>query len=174
MRGFTMIEILIVIALLGLLMLIAVPRYREMASRAENSAALSDLENLVRSEVAMLGDFQQYGRTSDSAAVAAHGQGVILIGPGTHDSVIANPSQFAVLGLSQGVHLITSTNAGLGNSFTAAAKHFRGTRIFAFDSNLGTLRQCVGSSNLSLAASGIAIIATSGNDLAATNGWQHL
>jgi len=45
-KGFTLIELMIVIAIIGILAAIAIPQFTAYRSRAYNTAALSDLRNL--------------------------------------------------------------------------------------------------------------------------------
>lgn len=91
--GFSLIEMLIVVLVIAVLAGIAVPSYQEWLARAENAAALADLGQMVRTETALFGDWQQFGRTNESASVAGHGGGASLIGPGTQDTVLACPSR---------------------------------------------------------------------------------
>jgi hypothetical protein len=145
-----------------------------MLAHSENSAALSDLEQLIRTEVVFLGDWQQFGRTSGTASVGSHGAGVYLVGPGTQETVITSPNHFAVIGLSQGVHLVVFTEIGTGRSFSAMTKHLLGTRIFGVDSDVGIICKRSGTPYMSLAASGVIINAVGGDDLLQADGWHIL
>ena len=61
-RGFTLIELMIVIAIIGILAAIAIPQFNSYRKRAYNSAAESDLKNAATAEEAYFVDNQTYGR----------------------------------------------------------------------------------------------------------------
>jgi type IV pilus assembly protein PilA len=60
-KGFTLIELMIVIAIIGILAAIAIPQFSAYRNRAFNAAALSDLKNAVTAQEAYFVDFQVYG-----------------------------------------------------------------------------------------------------------------
>jgi len=129
-KGFTLIELLIVVAIIGILAAIAIPQFAAYRQRAYNSAAMSDITNLQKSQTAFFDDWQRFGFTSSAAA----GSVATLAGPATTSHFISTGTNGMAIGLSNGVRMraVTDTN---GAAFNAAVKHLQGTRTYAVDSD---------------------------------------
>ncbi len=75
-RGFTLIELMIVIAIIGILSAIAIPQFNKYRTRALNNTALSDLKHAINAQEAYMAensvytdsisDLQSYGFRSSS------------------------------------------------------------------------------------------------------------
>ncbi len=62
-KGFTLIELMIVIAIIGILAAIAIPQFSAYRVRSYNSSAQSDLRNLATAQEAYYVDFSSYSNT---------------------------------------------------------------------------------------------------------------
>ena len=59
-EGFTLIELMIVIAIIGILAAIAIPQFSAYRARSHNASANADLRNAITTQEAYYVDFQSY------------------------------------------------------------------------------------------------------------------
>jgi len=136
-KGFTLIELMIVIAIIGILAAIAIPQFAAYRMKSYNSAALSDVRNFNTSQASFFADWQVFGGAGGAADAVQTGPSI----PGTHEingTEASGATRLLDYGLGRGVTVGCRVNnyaAGLGTNFTAEAKHLQGDTPFAVDSD---------------------------------------
>ena len=79
-QGFTLIEVMIVVAIIGILAAIAIPQFAAYRIRSFNTAAASDVRNLATQENGLYADLQTFGITEKDVPIPAAGAGYVYQG----------------------------------------------------------------------------------------------
>jgi prepilin-type N-terminal cleavage/methylation domain-containing protein len=170
-KGFTLIELMIVVAILGILVAIAMPSFAAYRLKGLNASAHSDIRNLITFEAAFFSDWDRFA-ISEAAAVGAGsggtGAGALLTGPsGTNNAIITATARGAPrdlqIALGNGINLVASTGGADDSSYTCIAKHIMGNTAYGVDSDSAAVY-----ADITTWPSGTAIAA--GNEPASTPG----
>ncbi len=116
-HGFTLIELMIVIAIIAILAAIAIPQFNAYRKKAFNSAAQSDLRNAMTAEEAYYADKQKYFALSQTTG----------------------PAKNSTLGytISKDVKLSLSTT---GTDYTGSSRHTKGDHTYTVTGSVGVIR----------------------------------
>lgn len=170
-KGFTLIELMIVVAIIGILAAIAIPQFASYRTKAFNSAAMSDLHTARLAEEALFTDFQNYGTTVAAAATAgAAGAGATLTANGWV-ATAANTAaviQSTPITLSQNVSIAADTDA-LENFATVTTQHASGDKLYSAETDQSGTYQKGVAVGTAFAAIGAATV---GLDATAANAWN--
>ena len=112
-KGFTLVELLVVVAIIGILAAIAIPQFSQYRKKAYDSTAKSDLRNLVSAEEAYYADNQVYKQFQCTLGGA--------------------PNVDIGAKCSKNVTITTGVAAG-GQTWSGVAYHKLGTKSFVYNS----------------------------------------
>jgi len=136
-KGFTLIELMIVVAIIGILAAIAIPQFASYRERAFNSAAITDLKGAQGGEELLFVDYQVYGGSVAASGTAGAAAGALLSTGATRYVATTTAGQEVPLSISKNVLLVCNMKATTFDYASCTSKHTSGNKLYATESDQG-------------------------------------
>jgi len=167
-KGFTLIELMIVVAIIGILAAIAIPQFASYRERAFNSAAISDLKSAQGGEELLFVDYQVYGSSVAASGNAGAAAGTLLATGATRYIATSVATQEVPITLSKNVLLVANMKATTFDYASVTAKHTSGNKLYAAETDQGGTFFKISAAGTAL-TTGTSVAATSAADASAAS-----